>query len=51
MPVNSERGESAGEGEWAFWMSRRKFVVKAWSLPPVEGEEGEKGREGVGYEF
>ena len=52
VPVNSEKGESiGGEGEWAFWMSRRRFVVKAWSLPPVEGEEGEKGREGVAYEF
>ena len=52
VPVNSEKGESiGGEGEWAFWMSRRRFVVQAWSLPPVEGEEGEKGREGVAYEF
>ncbi|KXS97081.1 hypothetical protein AC578_10800 [Pseudocercospora eumusae] len=45
LPVNSERGEggagalnSMGE-DLAFTLSRRKFVIKPFSLPPLEGDQ------------
>ena len=45
MPINSERGEGgAGVGnsmgeDLAFTVSRRKFVIKPFSLPPLEGDQ------------
>lgn len=52
IPVNTERGEGgAGAGnsigeDLAFTVSRRKFVVKPYSLPPMEGDQ--EGQEAVG---
>ena len=53
IPVVSERsGVGGGEsGDWAFTVSRRRFAIKEWSLPPVEGEEGEEGGTKVNIEF
>lgn len=51
LPVNTERGEGgAGVGnsmgeDLAFSVSRRKFVIKPFSLPPLEGDQ-EAQREG-----
>lgn len=52
LPVNTERGEggagaanSIGE-DLAFTVSRRKFVIKPYSLPPVEGDQ--EGQEAAG---
>ena len=45
LPINTERGEGgAGVGnsigeDLAFVVSRRKFVIKPFSLPPVEGDQ------------
>lgn len=45
LPVNTERGEGgAGAGnsigdDLAFTVSRRNFVIKPFSLPPVEGDQ------------
>ena len=45
IPINTERGEGgAGAGnsmgeDLAFTVSRRKFVIKPFSLPPVEGDQ------------
>ena len=45
LPLNIERGEGgAGAGnsmgeDLAFTVSRRKFVVKPFSLPPLEGDQ------------
>ena len=44
VPVLSEKGQglgaSGGGGEdMAFWVSRRRFVIKPFSLPPVEGDQ------------
>nr|POE51844.1 elongator complex protein 4 [Quercus suber] len=53
LPVSTERGEGgAGAGnslgdDLAFTVSRRKFVVKPFSLPPMEGDE-EAQRAGTG---
>ncbi|EEH06664.1 conserved hypothetical protein [Histoplasma capsulatum G186AR] len=42
LPVLHERGGGGGErslgDDWAFTLSRRKFVIKPFSLPPVEGD-------------
>lgn len=48
LPVFHERGGGGGGVEWAsdlaFTVSRRKFVIKPFSLPPMEGdEEAQKG--------
>lgn len=51
LPVVHERGGggSAGTGgavgdDLAFMVSRRKFVIKPFNLPPVEGDtEAQKG--------
>ena len=40
LPIFHERGvgtPSIGE-DWAFTLSRRKFTIKPWSLPPIEGD-------------
>lgn len=45
VPLDTERGEGgAGVGnsigeDLAFTVSRRKFVVKPFSLPPLEGDQ------------
>jgi elongator complex protein 4 len=45
IPINTERGEGgAGVGnsigeDLAFTVSRRKFVIKPFSLPPLEGDQ------------
>ena len=45
LPLNAERGEGgAGAGnsmgeDLAFTVSRRKFVIKPFSLPPLEGDQ------------
>lgn len=45
LPLNTERGEGgAGAGntigdDLAFTISRRKFVIKPFSLPPLEGDQ------------
>ena len=52
LPVTTERGEGgAGVGnsigeDLAFTVSRRKFVIKPYSLPPVEGDQ--EGQEQAG---
>lgn len=52
LPVNTERGEGgAGAGnsvgeDLAFTVSRRKFVIRPYSLPPVEGDQ--EGQEAAG---
>lgn len=59
VPVQSEKGMgTAGVGgeDMAFWVTRRRFVVKPFSLPPVEGdleaqEGGGGGVVGKGIEF
>ena len=42
LPVFHERGggSSAAGDDWAFTLSRRKFTIKPYSLPPIEGETG-----------
>lgn len=40
LPIFHERGggtNTAGE-DWAFTLSRRKFTIKPFSLPPIEGD-------------
>ncbi|OJD24274.1 hypothetical protein ACJ73_04366 [Blastomyces percursus] len=41
LPVLHERGGGGGDSslgdDWAFTLSRRKFAIKPFSLPPVEG--------------
>jgi elongator complex protein 4 len=45
LPINTERGEGgAGAGnslgeDLAFTVSRRKFTIKPFSLPPLEGDQ------------
>jgi len=45
LPINTERGEGgAGAGnsmgeDLAFTVSRRKFSIKPFSLPPLEGDQ------------
>lgn len=39
LPVVTERGGGVREGDdLAFTVSRRRFVIKPFSLPPVEGD-------------
>lgn len=42
LPVLHERGggnaENVGQ-DWAFTLSRRKFEIKPFSLPPAEGDK------------
>lgn len=50
VPVVSEKGGAGGVGDdLAFSLGRRRFVVKAFSLPPVDGDgEAQRGEaEGV----
>ena len=44
LPVAWEKGQGGGGDDLAFTVSRRKFVIKPFSLPPVEGDtEAQKG--------
>lgn len=41
LPVFHERGgggDSSMSEDWAFTLSRRKFAIKPFHLPPVEGD-------------
>lgn len=39
LPVVTDRGAGVREGDdLAFTVSRRRFVIKPFSLPPVEGD-------------
>lgn len=40
LPIFHERGggSSAAGEDWAFTLSRRKFTIKPYSLPPIEGD-------------
>ena len=50
LPVVYDRGGGNGAGvgdDLAFTVSRRKFVIKPFSLPPIEGDvEAQKGETG-----
>lgn len=45
LPINSERGEGGAGAESSigqdlnFTVSRRKFIIKPFSLPPLEGDQ------------
>ena len=40
LPVISERGQAAGRGEdLAFALGRKRFVIKPFHLPPVDGDQ------------
>jgi elongator complex protein 4 len=45
LPILTEKGGGGGGGDdLAFSLSRRRFVVRKFSLPPVEGDqEAQKG--------
>jgi len=52
LPVLHERGgggdDKVGE-DWAFTLSRKKFAIKPFSLPPLEDDnEARKGEASVG---
>jgi elongator complex protein 4 len=58
LPVLSEKGGGGGGGDdLAFSLSRKRFVIKPYSLPPVEGDheaqrgESEGGKMKVDLEF
>lgn len=40
LPVLHERGSGnpTSENDWTFTLSRRKFIIKPFNLPPVEGD-------------
>jgi elongator complex protein 4 len=42
LPIFHERGggpgPAGGEEDWAFRLSRRKFTIKPYSWPPIEGD-------------
>ncbi len=42
LPIFHERGggSSAVGEDWAFTLSRKKFTIKPYSLPPIEGDTG-----------
>lgn len=43
LPILSERGVGVGVGEdMAFAVGRRRFVVRPFYLPPLEGEGPER---------
>lgn len=44
LPVLTEKGGGGGGDDLAFSLSRKRFVIKPFSLPPVEGDqEAQKG--------
>ncbi|KIY03917.1 uncharacterized protein Z520_00609 [Fonsecaea multimorphosa CBS 102226] len=42
LPMLHDRGSGVGtsENDWTFTLSRRKFTIKPFNLPPVEGDTG-----------
>ena len=40
LPVLQERGSgnATSENDWTFTLSRRKFTIKPFNLPPIEGD-------------
>ena len=40
LPMLQERGSGTGtsENDWTFTLSRRRFTIKPFNLPPVEGD-------------
>ena len=51
LPVFHERGGGGGGGvgeDLAFTVSRRRFVIRPFSLPPVEGDREAQKAEGEG---
>ncbi|OAP62938.1 hypothetical protein AYL99_02165 [Fonsecaea erecta] len=42
LPMLHDRGSGVGtsENDWTFTLSRRKFTIKPFNLPPVEGDMG-----------
>ncbi|OAG44813.1 hypothetical protein AYO21_00774 [Fonsecaea monophora] len=42
LPMLHDRGSGLGtfESDWTFTLSRRKFTIKPFNLPPVEGDTG-----------
>jgi len=52
LPVLHERGggsdQNIGE-DWAFTLSRRKFDIKPFSLPPAEGDTEAQQQQATGY--
>ena len=53
LPLVTEKGGGGGGGdELAFELSRRRFVIRKFSLPPVEGDqEAQRGEVKVDVEF
>lgn len=50
LPVLTEKGGGGGGGgdDLAFSLSRKRFVIKPFSLPPVEGDQEAQKGEGEG---
>lgn len=48
LPVVWEKGGGGGGDDLAFTVSRRRFLIKPFSLPPVEGDTEEQRGEGRG---
>jgi len=48
LPVVWEKGGGGGGDDLAFTVSRRRFVIKPFSLPPVEGDTEVQRGEGMG---
>lgn len=40
LPILQDRGIGTGtsENDWTFTLSRRKFTIKPFNLPPIEGD-------------
>ena len=52
LPVLSEKGGGMGAGgeeDLAFLVTRRRFEIMAYSLPPADGDGDEEGHEGHGH--
>ena len=45
LPIRSEKGGGGGGGDdLAFSLSQKRFVIRPYSLPPIEGDtEAQKG--------
>lgn len=40
LPIYHDRGSGhvAGDNDWTFTLSRRKFTIRPFNLPPIEGD-------------
>lgn len=48
LPVLGEKGISVGIGEdMAFAVGRKRFLIRPFHLPPVDGESEEKASDGA----